>query len=118
MQRTTVRAKRCSSLQQLIRHATELVDIGGGNNGLPTDLLGRGVFGRHPAKARARTGRFSRNALLKHLRETEIEQLHFAGRRDEDVRRLEVTMDDALIVRVVDRFSDVEEDLETLWYRQ
>ena len=46
------------------------------------------------------------------FRETEIQHLHRAIRRDLDVRRLQVAMDDAALVREVERPRDLSRDVQ------
>jgi hypothetical protein len=48
------------------------------------------------------------------LREAEVEDLHDAGRRDLDVGRLQVAMNNPLFVRCLQRFSDLSGDRERL----
>ena len=45
------------------------------------------------------------------LRDAEVEQAHVAGGRDQDVRRLEVAVDDQVGVRVADRVADLVEQV-------
>ena len=50
--------------------------------------------------------------LRGHLGDAEIEDLHQAARRDHDVRWLDVTMDDALCVSLLERICDLDGDRE------
>ena len=54
----------------------------------------------------------------KHLRQAEVEHLHGAVRRDLDVRRLQIAVDDALLVRRFERLRDLARDRECLLNRQ
>ena len=44
------------------------------------------------------------------LGETEVEHLHHAVRRDLDVRRLQIAVDDAFLVRRLERLGDLPRD--------
>ena len=60
----------------------------------------------------------SRSLLRKHLRQPEVEHLHGAVRRDLDVRRFQIAVDDALLVRGFERLRDLARDRERLLNRQ
>jgi hypothetical protein len=47
---------------------------------------------------------------IRELREPEIENLHHTLRRDLDIRRLEIAMDDARLVGGFERFADLPRD--------
>ena len=66
---------------------------------------GRGVREVLPSRS---TGRFKR------LRKAEVQHLHRTVRADFDVRRLEIAMDDPLLVRRFERFSNLLRDRERL----
>ncbi len=44
------------------------------------------------------------------LRETEVEHFHDTVARDHDVRGLQITVDDALVVRGLERLGDLQAD--------
>ena len=44
------------------------------------------------------------------LRDAEVEQLRRAAGRDQDIGRLDVAMDDQVLMRVLDRGADLEEE--------
>ena len=48
------------------------------------------------------------------LRQAEVEHLDLAVARELDVRRLQVAVDDALVVGLLERFGDLLGDLERL----
>ena len=50
------------------------------------------------------------------LGETEVQHLHRAVRRDLDVRRLQVAMDDAALVGEVERPCDLSRDVQGVIY--
>ena len=60
----------------------------------------------------------SRFLARKHLRQPEVEHLHGAVGRDLDVRRLQIAVDDALLVRGFERVGDLARDRERLLNRQ
>ena len=51
---------------------------------------------------------------IRELREPEIEDLHRTVRRDLDIRRLEISMDDPLLVRRFERLADLPRDRQRL----
>jgi hypothetical protein len=54
---------------------------------------------------------FSRTVYrIERFRQTEVEDLHFAVGRDLDIRRLEIAMDDAFLVRGFERIGDLPRD--------
>ena len=46
------------------------------------------------------------------LGQAEVHHLHMPFRREHDVRGLQITMDDALLVRLVERLGDFQADLQ------
>ena len=81
---------------------------------LAADLLGRRELRRHdaarPSASRRRIGAAAR--AVEQLRDAEVEELHLAVGRDEDVRRLEVAVDDEVLVRVADGVAHHLEERE------
>ena len=97
---------------------------------LPLRLLGRHVGGRADDHAHLRSapgavsvGEFVASAVAdgargsQRLGETEVEHLHRAVGADLDVRRLEIAMDDALLVRRLERVGDLPRDRQRLGER-
>ncbi len=82
--------------------------------------LGGRRFGQVTARGRRiRRGLVSRRRLphrrweklgLEHARDPEIEQFHLPGGVDEDVRRLEIAMDNQPLMGCLDRRADVDEE--------
>ena len=52
------------------------------------------------------------------LRQAEVEHLHRAGGGELDVRRLEIAVDDPLLVRGLERLGDLSREFERLVERQ
>jgi hypothetical protein len=78
-----------------------------------TRLLGAHVSRRTENRAVARLARIEMRAVgTSRSRQAEIEHLHRAVRGDLDVRRLQVAVDDALLVGGVERVRDLPRDGE------
>jgi hypothetical protein len=71
------------------------------------------VLGRACLVSRVEQAAYS-PVVRRELRQAEVEHLHLAPPRDEDVGRLDVTMQDAFGVRGVERIGDLRGDLEHL----
>ena len=109
-----------SARRHLVEHDAEREQIGARVQLLAARLLRRHVGDR--AERRARAGQDSsatpRSAAAstpptgvrprRQLRQAEIEHLRVAARRDEDVGRLDVAVDDALRVRGVQRVGNLD----------
>jgi hypothetical protein len=52
------------------------------------------------------------------FRQTEIENFCLAALRDEDVRRLDVAMNDLLLMRRVERVGNLNRQFEQVWHRE
>ena len=93
------RAEGPLSDQQLVENDAQRVDVGRRGHRIAANLLGRGIRRR---QKQLEPGRFGSAGLgLEKLGDAEVEQLHFAGTRNEDVRRLQVAMHDERLVRVL-----------------
>ncbi len=92
----------------LVDHGAERVEVGGGAERPPLDLLGRHIGRRAGQHRRRKIGR------VVGAGQPEVEQLDVALGRDLDVRRLEVAMDDAVGAQTVERFEDLLEALVQL----
>ena len=78
---------------------------------------GRAEDGAGPGKIVAERGGLARGLVqVQRLGEPEIEQLDFAVGRDLDVGRLEIAMDDAFLVRRLERVGDLQRNLERLFH--
>ena len=103
--------------RHLVQHDAEREEIRAGVELLAPHLLGRHVGHRadRPPRAGQLMGRLygghsglELRLLLRQLREPEIQDLRVATRSDEDVRRLDVAMDDPRTVRRVEGVGDLD----------
>src|SRR6185503_13680392 len=111
----------------LVYHCAERKDVAAEVNALAEKLLRRHVFDRSKYHAGIRLdlndGLFravSREPALSldELRESEIQNLRVAVAADHQVLRLEVAMNDAMLVRLAKPFGDLNRDLQSVAYRQ
>jgi hypothetical protein len=104
-------------VQALPAHEREQRRADGEQIGAAVDAVGEAhrLLGRHEAR-RAERGAGARlvAAGLAHAGDAEVEELHHALARDEDVRGLEIAVDDALRVEARQRLEDVGGDAERL----
>ena len=85
---------------KLIEDDAELIDVGGDGDRLAAELLRAGV-GQSQDHLRRRV-----RDVRKEAGDAEVEELDFSSGGDEDVRRLEVAVDDELLVRRLHRIAD------------
>ncbi len=99
--------------EQLVEQYAERVDVGRGRHRIAANLLGAGVLRRHQLHAghRRRVG-VARHLRVQELRNPEVEELRRSVHRHEHVGRLEVAVDDQVLVRVLDGGADLPEDRE------
>ena len=103
--------------EQFVEHDAERIHVGHRRHRFAAHLFGRGVVQRERAHAGA--GLFRRGEVgVDEFRDAEVEQAHVAAGRDEDVRRLEVAVDDQVRVRVRDRVADLVEQVEPRFQRK
>ncbi len=99
--------------QQLIQDDSQSVHVGRRSDRLAAHLLRTGILRRHrmgsDAGQRLR-GRLTRR--IQQLGDPEIEELDRALVRHQDIRRLQVAMYDEILVRVLNRRTDVAEEVE------
>ena len=115
--RGATRAAGPLSGQQLVENGAEHEDVGGGGHRFTAELFGRGVGRREGAQSgRGRIGQ--RVVGLEQLGDAEVEQLHFAGARHQDVRRLQIAMDDEGVMRVLGGLADQAKDAQSFVDRQ
>ena len=111
--------------QHLVEHAAERPDVGA-----PVHHLTRGLLGRHVGRGAQddahlglRRGNGRRFCCVcgstdPSLGETEIQHFDDTVRANLDVARLEVAMDDAALVGVIERINDLSRDGRCLVERQ
>ena len=98
--------------EQLVEQHAERVDVGGRGTASPRTCSGlaySGVISCRPAPSARASGR---RARVEQLGDAEVEQLGRAVGGHQDVGRLEVAVDDQVLVRVLDGRADVTEQLE------
>ena len=101
--------ERAASGEQLEQHAPERPDVGPLVGRLSARLLRTHVGRRADDAARHRDpGEIRR--IFPGFRQTEVEDLDHAGRRDLDVRGLQVAMDDPALVRGVETVGNLPRD--------
>ncbi len=94
--------------EELVEHDAEGVDVRGRRDRAAGELLGRRVRGGEVECVR----RLAVSGGLEDLRDAEVEELHAPVAGDEDVRGLQVAVDDEVRVRERDRVADLAEQLE------
>ena len=94
--------------EAFVEHAAERVDVGATVERQPLDLLGRGVLdGAHEDPGPREIGR------RRLLRDAEVRQIDvLGGLRDQDVRRLDVAVDQVAVVGGVQCARDLLEHVE------
>ena len=117
--------ERAAPRQHLVEHDAEREDVGAMVRGVAVHLLRRHVAHgpHHDAGHRLWRGgqRRVRQALggwRRELGQAEVEDLDAVLRRDEDVRRLQVAMDDALLVGCAQPVRDLRAEVERAAQRQ
>src|SRR5579883_757612 len=94
--------------QQLVQNHPERVDIAGGRYRLPPHLLGTRIFGREGVHERG----FHARGRTHDFGNAEIQQFGHAVRRDQNIARLQVAMNDQVLMSIVDRRTDGSEQLQ------
>jgi hypothetical protein len=119
-QRRRGRARRgVPTPEQFVQQHAQGVDIGGGRHLTTLQLLGRGIRRR---ESRARVARqltgVTAAGLVEQLGDAEVQQLELAIGTHQHVRGLEVAVQDQPRVRVRDRISRIDHQLQALRDRQ
>ena len=115
-----VAAERAATGEHLVEHRAECPDVGALVDRASSRLLGAHVCRR--SEHHALNGRLERcrricgcrGILARCLGEAEVQQLHDALRRQLDIRRFEIPVDDATLVRGVERLAYLTRDREGL----
>jgi hypothetical protein len=112
-------AKRMFAGDDLIQHGAERVNIRGGCQRIAAQLLGTGVLGSHQAagEARGRLAPVSRSRF-EQLGDPEIQQLGLALGGHQNIRRLEVAVDNVIAVGVLHCRTNLQEELQTIFEGQ
>ena len=105
----------CDAVREILGEEVEendaqTVDVGRGRDRLAFDLFGAGVLRRQRAELRDVAGVF--RVGVEQFGDAEVEQLRLPAFVDEDVRRLEVAVDDEVAVGEGDRVADLVEELQ------
>jgi len=106
--------------QQLVQD-----DAAGEDVGAPIDRQAAHLLGRHVPELALEDAGLGLGALAGRLGDAEVDQLHLALERDEDVLRADVAVDEvelaaglvALVVRVVEALADLHDDEAGLRHR-
>jgi hypothetical protein len=94
---------RRASREQLVQQQPEGVHVARGRQRVAANLLGARVRRCHQAKSRARDRLIhGGEARVQQLRDPEVEELHLARAGDEHVARLEVAVQNEILMRMVD----------------
>ena len=91
--------------EQLVEDHAQRIDVAGRRHPAPALLLRARVVRGQQAQDRGRLVQALRDVWAQQLGDPEVEQLRIAVGRDQDVRRLEVAMDDQVLVRVLHRVA-------------
>src|SRR5436309_2587069 len=101
--------------EQLVQHQPQRVHVRRRRGRLAPDLLRRGILWRHHPLARASQAAGGRPPLLgQQARDAEVQKLHLTAAGHQDVRRLEVAVDDQTPVGVLHRVADGPEPTQAL----
>ena len=99
-------AERARARQQLVHHGAERIEVRAVG-----ELEALHLLGRHVGRA-ARDAFDARDVRVRHQRDAEVDDAHVAVVREHDVRRLDVAMDHAARMRVVQRLGAFVDDLD------
>jgi hypothetical protein len=97
---------------QFIEDHPQRIDVGVDADPIAAELFGRGVGGGHHPETGLRV--MALGKLFELLGDPEVEELHGAVGRHENVRWLHVAMHDEVLVGVNDRFADGAEQAQAI----
>lgn len=121
-ERLVAALERRRAREQLVEQRAERVDVGAGVEvEAHRGLLGAHGLGRADELAEAGEARAPLALRVDRPGDTEIDHLRYrtsVDGRDQDVRGLEVAVDDPLLMRMVDRAADRHEELDSARDRQ
>ena len=109
---------RAPANQQFEQNHAERIDVGGGADGLPGNLFGRGVLWREGAAGLAGECRLGRTVSLHQLGDAEVQQPHLARLVHQDVAGLEVAVHHQVGVRMGHGVADLHEQRQALAQRR
>ena len=104
--------------EQFEQHDAERIDVRRGAHRIAAQLLRRGVRRRQWTVLRVDGLRRAAVRIVEEFGDAEIEQLRFAVGGDQNVRRLDVAMDDELAVRELHRRADIAEQRDAFFDAQ
>ena len=111
--RFIVARKRPLPRDHLVEHDAERPDVGAA-----IDLFPRCLLRRHVRRRAERRVGLRELRVCPEPRETEVQDLRLAPRREHDVPRLDVPVNDPLLVRLVQPLADLDRDRERLIDRE
>ena len=102
--------------QQFVQHDAQRVDIGPDVEVIhhPVELLGAHVLQRAHDASVASQHRGERRVLLHASGDTEVDDLRLAGRAHQNIARLQVAVDDSLVMAVGDRETGLPEEADAI----
>jgi len=107
---TRVQAIRPIAGEQLEQHHAQRIDVAFGGDRIAADHFGARVNRREHRTVNRGERRLARGfAIVQQRRDAEVEQPHLTGLGDEDVRGLEITVDDLTLMRVLHRLEHLQE---------
>lgn len=113
-----MRGERPAAGQELVEERAQRVDVGRRRHRAPRHLLGARVLGRRERRQGARLRQAGGARIrIEDLGDPEVEEPHLPS-GEQDVRRLEIAVDDQVRVREGDRPADLLEELEPAFERQ
>ena len=105
--------------EEFEQNHSQRIDIGGRRDAVAADLLRRGVVGRHQAHHRHRCLHRTRMiAGSQNFGDAEVEQFRNTVRGHQDVRWLQIPVNDQIGMRILNRGTDLAKQLQPLGGRE